>query len=119
MSEIISDVLHKYWGFDRFLPLQKQAMEGLCRGRDSIVVLPTGGGKSLCFQAPALFPDPLKGQDGIGKPRARFRGADLPSILTNQRERPEYRSITRLRAIRQTWQKKPERVNIMQLVCGR
>ncbi len=44
----------KYWGYGDFLPLQKEAMECLCRGRDSVVVLPTGGGKSLCFQAPAV-----------------------------------------------------------------
>jgi ATP-dependent DNA helicase RecQ len=51
----ISEVLRKYWGFDRFLPLQKQAMECVGGGRDSVVVLPTGGGKSLCFQAPAML----------------------------------------------------------------
>ncbi|MFW6114707.1 MAG: DNA helicase RecQ [Thermodesulfobacteriota bacterium] len=50
----IEKALQRYWGYDGFLPLQKQAMEFVREGRDSIVVLPTGGGKSLCFQAPAM-----------------------------------------------------------------
>jgi ATP-dependent DNA helicase RecQ len=52
--ENIQKALAKYWGYDGFLPLQKQAMECIIRRQDSIVVLPTGGGKSLCFQAPAV-----------------------------------------------------------------
>ena len=60
MSESISqearllEVLARYWGYDSFRPLQREAMESVLAGRDSVVVLPTGGGKSLCFQAPAL-----------------------------------------------------------------
>jgi ATP-dependent DNA helicase RecQ len=53
-AERLAEVLHKYWGFDGFLPLQEQAMQCVLAGRDSLVVLPTGGGKSLCFQAPAI-----------------------------------------------------------------
>ncbi|MGC4085831.1 MAG: RecQ family ATP-dependent DNA helicase [Vicinamibacterales bacterium] len=44
------------WGFSDFRPLQREAMHAVLEGRDSLVVLPTGGGKSLCFQAPALVP---------------------------------------------------------------
>jgi len=55
MRKDVKTVLAKYWGYDEFLPLQQQAIESILRGRDAIVVLPTGGGKSLCFQAPAVL----------------------------------------------------------------
>jgi len=52
--EALRAILRKYWGYDEFRPLQAEAMQAVVAGRDSVVVLPTGGGKSLCFQAPAL-----------------------------------------------------------------
>jgi ATP-dependent DNA helicase RecQ len=53
-SADLPEVLARYWGYTSFRPLQREAMEAILAGRDSVVVLPTGGGKSLCFQAPAL-----------------------------------------------------------------
>src|SRR5262245_18536878 len=50
----LQSVLTTYWGYSSFRPLQREAMDAILAGRDSVVVLPTGGGKSLCFQAPAL-----------------------------------------------------------------
>ncbi len=55
----LGDALERYWGYNSFRPLQREAMEAILSGRDSIVVLPTGGGKSLCFQAPALIREGL------------------------------------------------------------
>jgi ATP-dependent DNA helicase RecQ len=56
-SAALHDVLARYWGFTEFRPLQPEAIDAVLAGRDSVVVLPTGGGKSLCFQAPALVRD--------------------------------------------------------------
>jgi len=53
----LAAVLEQYWGYSSFRPLQREAMDAVMARRDSIVVLPTGGGKSLCFQAPALLLD--------------------------------------------------------------
>ncbi len=52
--ERVLEVLRKHWGYNDFRSLQREAMESALRAHDSLVVLPTGGGKSLCFQAPAL-----------------------------------------------------------------
>src|SRR3954467_13585791 len=49
------DVIARHWGFRALRPLQEEAMPAVPDGRDSLVVLPTGGGKSLCYQAPAVY----------------------------------------------------------------
>lgn len=56
LSEII-EVVKAYWGFDQLRPLQEEAIRAGLEGRDSLVVLPTGGGKSLCYQVPPLLED--------------------------------------------------------------
>jgi ATP-dependent DNA helicase RecQ len=48
-------VIEQHWGFRTLRPLQEPAMRAVLEGRDSVVVLPTGGGKSLCYQAPAVL----------------------------------------------------------------
>jgi ATP-dependent DNA helicase RecQ len=51
----LKEVIVRHWGFRSLRPLQEQAMQAVLNGRDSLVVLPTGGGKSLCYQAPPLL----------------------------------------------------------------
>jgi len=48
------DILKKYWGFDTFRPAQEDVVQAAIDGIDTLAMLPTGGGKSLCFQVPAL-----------------------------------------------------------------
>jgi ATP-dependent DNA helicase RecQ len=48
------EVLKHYWGYERFRPLQEDIIATTLQQRDCVVVLPTGGGKSVCFQVPAL-----------------------------------------------------------------
>ena len=86
----IEAALRKYWGYERFLPLQREAIDYVVAGRDSVVVLPTGGGKSLCYQVPAvampglavvvsplisLMKDQVDGLAECGIPAARLDGS--------------------------------------------
>jgi ATP-dependent DNA helicase RecQ len=56
-GEMIKDALKKYWGYDEFRPKQEAIVRDVLAGRDVCVVMPTGGGKSLCYQLPAVLQD--------------------------------------------------------------
>ncbi len=51
----IQAILSKYWGFSTFRPLQEDIIQSVLEGKDTLALMPTGGGKSLCFQVPALL----------------------------------------------------------------
>ena len=92
-SEFLHETVRRVWGYDRFLPLQEEAIACVVQGRDSVVVLPTGGGKSLCYQAPAadlgrlavvvspliaLMKDQVDGLRAAGVPAAFLNSSQTP-----------------------------------------
>ena len=59
MEQKLLETLKKYWNYDSFRPMQKEAMEAVLSGRDTLVLMPTGGGKSIIYQLPTLVSDGL------------------------------------------------------------
>ncbi|MGL6269905.1 MAG: DEAD/DEAH box helicase, partial [Chitinophagaceae bacterium] len=53
------EILQQYWGYDGFRPLQEDIISAVLAGKDTLAILPTGGGKSICFQVPAMALDGL------------------------------------------------------------
>lgn len=49
------EILKKYWGYDQFRPVQEEIIDDVINGYDVLALLPTGGGKSICFQVPGLI----------------------------------------------------------------
>src|SRR5690625_7239317 len=49
------ELLKKYWNYDSFRPRQEESIDAVCRGKDTIVILATGGGKSMIYQIAGLY----------------------------------------------------------------
>lgn len=59
MQENAHGILLKHWGYSKFRPLQEDIIKSVIAGKNTIALMPTGGGKSLCYQVPALMMDGL------------------------------------------------------------
>lgn len=55
MHKSADEILQQFWGYDSFRPMQDDIIQSVIEGKDTLALLPTGGGKSLCFQVPALM----------------------------------------------------------------
>ena len=98
----VLDTVRRYWGFTSLRPLQEEAIFAGLEGRDSLVVMPTGGGKSLCYQVPpavagrtdvvvspliALMKDQVDALRACGYPAAALHsGMDLADIRRTEQE---------------------------------
>ena len=98
----ITSVLARWWGFDQLRPLQAEAIAAALDGHDSVVVMPTGGGKSLCYQLPplvgevtdvvvsplvALMKDQVDALEAIGYPAAALHSQMSQEERSNVRDR--------------------------------
>lgn len=59
MAADLHQILKQYWGFDQFRPLQEEVVLAVMEGKDALALMPTGGGKSLCYQLPVLADEGL------------------------------------------------------------
>jgi ATP-dependent DNA helicase RecQ len=88
---LLRDVLHRVWGFSEFRPLQREAMHAILDSRDSVVVLPTGGGKSLCFQAPAIVEAPEDHSQSTMHSAIGIRQSAIESAIRNPQSAIQHR----------------------------
>ena len=94
MIEQAKSILRSVFGFDGFISLQNDVIESVLNGRDCLAVMPTGGGKSLCYQIPALLFDGLtivvSPLIALMKDQVeQLAQLDVPAVLLNSSISPE------------------------------
>src|ERR1700692_2675028 len=98
MSETpnLSEVLRRYWGYHEFRPKQENVIRSVLAAHDTCVVMPTGGGKSLCYQLPAV----ISGKTAVvvsplialmQDQAAQLAQMGIPAAVINSHQTPEER----------------------------
>lgn len=87
------EILHTYWGFSDFRGIQRDIIESIAAGKDTLGLMPTGGGKSITFQVPALAQEgvcivitPLIALMKDQVQHLKERGIQLPPSMPTNRE---------------------------------
>src|ERR1700753_601163 len=90
----IHEILKQYWNHDTFRPMQEEIINSVLIGRDTLALLPTGGGKSVCFQVPAMVKEgicivisPLIALMKDQVERLKTRGIEAVSIVSGMSKR--------------------------------
>lgn len=99
-------ILKQYWGFDAFRPLQEDIIQSVLAGKDTMALLPTGGGKSLCYQVPAMC---MEGITIVVSP--------LIALMNDQVQHLKRNGITAI-AIHSEWRTKQLEIALDNMVSG-
>lgn len=97
----LQEALKRYWGYDSFRPMQERIIQSLLGGSDVAVVMPTGGGKSLCYQLPVLALGQTVVVISRSSPSCRIRWPNLaiwefpPAVLNCSQPADEQRAMMR------------------------